>query len=130
MYSDPWRKRFVECARKMSPTSPAKFATANSSTSNCRSRSACLTSMTPAQLVGLRAELHRSCQHRVVAVPLHEIGASHEGAVLRGAAVVVPQIEVDEIDRLRERRGVQQTVLLERRDDVGRVLYLPVGAGH
>jgi hypothetical protein len=38
-------------------------------------------------------------------VPLNEVGATHERAVLRRAAVVVPQIEIDEVDRLRERRA-------------------------
>ena len=62
----------------------------------------------------MRVQLHRARQHRIVAVPLDEVGAAHEGAVLRGPAVVVPQIEIDEIDRLRERRSRQQAVLAQR----------------
>src|SRR3954470_8171956 len=72
-YSDELRKLFVEWARKMSPARPPKFATANSSTSHGRSPSASLTSMLPAQLGGLGPELHCPRQHRVVAVPLHEV---------------------------------------------------------
>src|SRR4051794_10063524 len=37
----------------------------------------------------------RQLRHQlVIAVPLHEIGAAHERAVLRRAAVVVPHVEV------------------------------------
>src|SRR5881394_3137376 len=74
-YSDSRRKWFVECARKISPTSPAKLTAANASISHCRSASAPLTSTTPPQLVGHGAQLHRAREHRVVAVPLHEVGA-------------------------------------------------------
>ncbi len=80
--------------------------------------------MLPPQFVGLRAQLTRARQHRVVAMPLHEVGAAHERAVLRRPAVVVPEIEVDEVDRRRERRGRQHAVLPQRRHDVRRRLHL------
>src|SRR5581483_274439 len=43
-------------------------------------------------------------QHGIVPVPLHEVGASHERSLFAGAPVVMPEIEVNEIDRLREGR--------------------------
>ena len=54
-------------------------------------------------------------QQLVVAVPLHEVGAAHEGAVLRGPAEVVPEVELGELDRLVERLGRQQPLLAQRR---------------
>ena len=41
----------------------------------------------------------------VVPMPLHKIGAAHERAVLRCAAVVVPEIEVGEVDGVRKWRS-------------------------
>ena len=46
-------------------------------------------------------------------MPLHEVGAPHERAVLAGASVVVPEIEIDEIDRLRERKTGERLVFAE-----------------
>src|SRR5262245_35190138 len=58
--------------------------------------------MDPPQLLGLRLELNGVLEHRVVPMPLREILSAHEGAVLGGASVIVPEIEVEEIDRMRE----------------------------
>jgi hypothetical protein len=55
-------------------------------------------SMAAPQFVRLSPELHRAHEHRVVAMPLDEVGAAHERAVLRGAAIVMPEIEEDEVD--------------------------------
>src|SRR5690348_17219481 len=55
-------------------------------------------------------EFDRLLQHRVVAVPLDEIGAAHERAVFAGAAVVVPEIEVNKIYGLREWRASQDAI--------------------
>jgi hypothetical protein len=71
-----------------------------------------------------------SREHRIVAVPLDEVGAAHEGAVLRRPAVVMPQIEVDEVDRLRERRRRQHAVLSQRGHQVGGLLHFRVRRRH
>ena len=57
-------------------------------------------------------------QHFVIAVPLDEVGASHEGSVLAGAAVVVPQIEVGKVNRVAERRARQGSVFVQSIHDV------------
>ena len=67
-----------------------------------------LCAMLPPQFVGIVLQLDGLLQQSIVAVPLHKIGAAHEGAVLAGAAVVVPQIEVGEVDGVRERRAGEQ----------------------
>jgi len=43
-------------------------------------------------------------------MPLHEIGASHESAVFAGASVVVPEIEIDEVDGLGEWRPGERLI--------------------
>ena len=43
-------------------------------------------------------------EDRVIAVPLGEVLSAHEGSVLGGAPVIMPEIEVDKINRVRERR--------------------------
>src|SRR5215467_7022534 len=45
-------------------------------------------------------QLYGFLQHRVVAVPLHEIRASHEGPVFGGASVVMPEVEEHKINRI------------------------------
>ncbi len=46
-------------------------------------------------------------------MPLHKVGAAHECTVLRCAAVVVPQIEVGEVDRVREWRSGKRAILAQ-----------------
>ena len=46
-------------------------------------------------------------------MPLHKIRAAHESTVLGCAAVVVPQIEVGEVDGVRKRRAGQRTILTQ-----------------
>src|SRR4051794_157916 len=96
----------------------------NSSTSNCRSLRVFLTAMAAAKLVGLCAKLDPLREHRIITVPLHEIGSAHESAVFRCSPVIVPEVEIDEVDGLREWRGVQHTLLPERRNEIGRLLDL------
>jgi hypothetical protein len=50
-----------------------------------------------------------------------------ESAVLAGAAVVVPQIEIDEIDGLREGRAGDHAVLAQRSDEFLRGAHVVVG---
>ena len=57
------------------------------------------------------------CEDRVVAVPLHEVRPAHERAVLGGAAVVVPEVEIGELDRLAERLRRRAVRRLERVHD-------------
>src|SRR5579859_1591452 len=67
---------------------------------------------------GQGAEFNRFLEHRIVAVPLDEVGTAHERAVLAGAAVIVPKIEIDEVNRLRERRATQCAVFAQTIDQV------------
>src|SRR3954452_7164542 len=60
--------------------------------------------MDPPQFLGLRLEFDGVLEHRVIAVPLGEILSAHEGPVLGGAPVIVPEIEVEKINGVRERR--------------------------
>src|SRR5690349_13888460 len=59
--------------------------------------------MLPPQFVGHGLDLDRVLQQRIVAVPLHEVRSSHERAMLGRSAIVVPQVEVGEVNRLLER---------------------------
>src|SRR6516165_6371007 len=58
--------------------------------------------MAPPQLLSLRLELNGVLEDRVIAVPLGEVLSAHEGPVLGGAPVIMPEVEVKKIDRLRE----------------------------
>src|SRR5215467_3159254 len=84
--------------------------------------------MCPPHFLGHCPDLDGVREDRVVAVPLGEVLAAHEGAVLGGPAVIVPQVEVAEVDRLRERRRRQNAVLAQAGHDVRGGLDLPVGA--
>src|SRR5437868_5910964 len=100
----------------MSGASAARLTKANSSSSRRWSRYHLLLAMRPPQLVGHGLQFDGVLQDRVVAVPLHEVGPAHESAVLGRPAVVVPQVEVGEVDRLRERLA-EQVVLAQPVDD-------------
>src|SRR5215472_19124641 len=52
-------------------------------------------------------------QHRVIPMPLDKIRAAHEGPVLAGPAVVMPQIEIHKINRMRKSRTGQDTVFAQ-----------------
>ena len=56
----------------------------------------------------------------VVPVPLNKVRSTHESAVLAGAAVIVPQIEVSEIDGLGKWWSSQCAVLMQPIHDVFR----------
>src|SRR4051794_13948278 len=66
-----------------------------------------LLAMGPPHFLGHRLDLDGVLQHGVVAVPLGEVLAAHERPVLGGPPVVVPQVEVIEVDGLLERFGAQ-----------------------
>jgi hypothetical protein len=85
--------------------------------------------MLPPEFGGHALQLDSLLEHGVVAVPLDEVGAAHEGAMLRGAAVVVPQIEVEEVDGIRERRAGERAIGAQRGDEILRVLHAGVGGG-
>src|SRR3954468_246840 len=59
---------------------------------------------------GHRLQFDCLLQHGIVPVPLHEIGASHKGPVFAGPSVVMPQVEVHEIDGMGEWRTAERTV--------------------
>ena len=63
-----------------------------------------------AELRGFFLEFHHVLEDRIIAVPLHKIRAAHERRVLRGAAVVMPQVKIGELDRLAEGVGREQAV--------------------
>src|SRR5215469_928764 len=101
----------------MSPARTPRFAVAKTSTHNwvsCAQRSRgswisfCARSrrlfagMLPPQCCRFALELDGLLEYRVVAMPLHEIGSAHKGSVLRRAPVIVPKIEVEEVDRVGE----------------------------
>src|SRR5262245_41680814 len=89
----------------MSRLRNARFTITNSSSHTAGSRYHLLgLGMDPPQLLGLRLEFGGVLEDWVVAVPLGEVLAAHEGPVLGGAPVIVPEVEVEEIDRVRERR--------------------------
>jgi|CZKL01.1.fsa_nt_gi hypothetical protein len=46
-------------------------------------------------------------------MPLHKVGAAHEGTVLRCTAIVVPEVEVGEVDGVREWRSGEKPVLVK-----------------
>ena len=55
-----------------------------------------------AQVGGRLLELGQLGDDLVVAVPLDEVGPAHVGAMLGGPAAVVPEVEVEVLDRLVE----------------------------
>src|ERR1043166_1988870 len=88
------------------------LTSANASTQACGSahqRSFASAMLSP-QFLRHRLHLHHALQHGIVSVPLNEIGASHERAMLAGAPVVVPEVEVNEVDGLREWRSAEGAV--------------------
>ncbi len=74
--------------------------------------------MLPPQLVRLVLELDGLREQLEIAVPLHKIRSPHERSVLAGAAVVVPHVEVSEIDGMRKRRPGKRAILVQSIDDV------------
>ena len=56
-------------------------------------------------------------QQLVIAMPLHKVGAAHERTVFRCAAIVVPEIEVGEVDGMRKWRSGERAVVVKAVDD-------------
>src|SRR5438105_890162 len=75
-----------------------------------------LLGMGPPHLLGQGLNLDRMLEHRIGPVPLCEVLAAHERPVLRGPPVIVPQVEVHEVDGLLERLGRQDVVLTQSGD--------------
>ena len=46
-------------------------------------------------------------------MPLHKVSSAHKRAVLRCAAVVVPEIKVSEVDGVREWRSRKRAIFVE-----------------
>src|SRR6185312_44322 len=99
----------------MSPARMPRFAVTKTSTQSCGSRTHCIRGCTISSrhrssqlavsmlLPHLRCgvlQLDRLLQQRIIPVPLDEIRPTHEGSMLRGAAVVVPQVEVEKVHRI------------------------------
>src|SRR5271165_4844673 len=72
----------------------------------------------PPQISGRFLELGKLGDDLVVAVPLDKVGPAHVRAMLGGAAAVMPEVEVQVLDRLVKRLLRQQLVLVELLDDV------------
>src|SRR5947209_18174341 len=62
-----------------------------------------LLAMCPPHLLGQGPDLHGVAQDRVVAVPLHEVGPTHERPVLGRPPIVVPPVDVGEVNGRLER---------------------------
>src|SRR5215468_8584508 len=63
-------------------------------------------------------------------MPLDEIGAAHEGGMLSGAPVIVPQVEVLELNRQRIRRiGRDNPVCVKHRHNVLSGSHFFIGGG-
>src|SRR5262245_40121140 len=96
----------------MSKAKNATFTSTNSSSHTRRShhRLFARAIFFTTQLLGQLLDLHSMFKQWIIAVPLREISAAHEGAVLRCASVVVPQVEVLEIERRLKRLLPKQAV--------------------
>src|SRR5215472_19151261 len=55
-------------------------------------------------------QLHGFPQHGIVAMPLHEIRTAHECAVFGRTSVIVPEIKVDEVNRMRKWRAADGAI--------------------
>ena len=113
----------------MSGASPPRLNSTNSST-HVRGRRSQLFSIVLAELGGLFLELDHVLEDRVVAVPLHIVGPAHERGVLRGAAVIMPEVEIGELDRLAERISRKQPVRFDPVHDGAGGEDLFVGVSH
>src|SRR5215472_11862350 len=120
----------------MSPASTPRFDVANTSTQSwvswAQRRRGCrmswrararklLVPMLPPQFRCIVLKLDGLLHDRIIAVPLHKIGAAHERSVFRCAPVVMPQIEIDKVDGIGEGLAGQGAVGMETIDDVLRV---------
>src|ERR1700690_2333813 len=99
----------------MSRVKNPRFSSANASTSSHGSshHALLLSGMVSPQLICHRLEFGGLAQHGIVSMPLHKIRSAHERPVLGGSSVIVPEIEVEEIDGLREWRPVQNSIFAQ-----------------
>src|SRR4051794_31794005 len=115
---------------RMSGANPNRFTTANnSSQSACREKLLWLPLMDASHFFSHALDLGRMLEHWVIAMPLHEIRASHKGSMFGGASVIVPKIEICEVNRVFKRQA-DQAVLAQSVHDRLRSRYLAVCAGH
>src|SRR5215475_5322205 len=70
------------------------------------------------ELGSLGIQLDGLLQHWIIAVPLHKIRPSHESAMLAGAPVIVPQIEIQKVDGVGERRAGEDPLLAQGSHEV------------
>src|SRR5262245_45904809 len=70
-----------------------------------RCRSWLSAAMSFPHFLGQGFQPHRLAQNRIVPVTLNEIRPTHECAMLRGTSVIMPKIEVREIDWIRKGRS-------------------------
>src|SRR5262249_1752341 len=73
-------------------------------------------------------DLDRVLQQGIGTVPLSEILAAHESAMLDGPAIVMPKIEILEINRLRERLTGDNPIFAQTEINVLDFLDFLVGA--
>jgi len=62
-------------------------------------------------------QLDRLSEHGIVAVPLDEIGAAHEGTMFGSSSIIVPEIEIEEIDPAGKGRAFQKAVRAQTVDN-------------
>src|SRR5215472_17541221 len=101
----------TECAKKISKVKKPTFRIAKISTQSVGSfhqRSFGPAMFSP-ELRSHRFHFNRLLQHRIISMPLDKIGSTHERAVFAAGPVIVPQIEIDEINRLRKRGASEQS---------------------
>src|SRR5215831_5242069 len=84
----------------------------------------------PPQLFGQGLDFDRVLPQRVIAMPLGKVGAPHEGAMLGGAAVIMPEVEVLEIKRCLARLLAHQAFLSQSFDNLLVRFHLFVGGLH
>src|SRR6185369_10043927 len=116
----------------MSKVRNPTFTSANNSTHICGSSHQRLAAVSMSAPQGRRIglQLHHLLQHRIVAVPLHEVSSAHESAMLAGASIVMPEIEVHEIDWLREGWSTHSAIFTEAGDQVLSVLDFCIRVRH
>src|ERR1035438_325175 len=116
----------------MSKVRNPTFRITNASTHICgriHQRSLAAAMVSP-EFGGHGLKLNSLLHHWIVAVPLHKVGSSHECTVLARASVVMPEIEVDEIDTIGEWQPGQHSVLAQSVHDVLRGVNAIVGGLH
>src|SRR2546423_13445498 len=96
-----------------------------SSNQSCQSRASLFrsASMLCTQFGGHALHLYHLRQHGIVAMPLNEVGTTHEGAVLRSASIVMPEIEAHEVDGVRKRWPGKRAFLAQPIHDRLRFLH-------